>query len=164
MTEGTVDGDLEEALNTLDGKTCWSVVAGGASGSVVSLDFGEKIPRERPLRNPELTEDQRLFKGESSLFVECDWRLETEQEVLCSSTDPVPFSAAVLASLDQMVDRRIVGIEVAKPGWDVGLRFEGALHLSVFCSETGGDERDNYSLLAPYRALTVGAFSKVRQS
>jgi hypothetical protein len=44
--------DLLAALKILPGKTCWSFIGGSGTGSMVSLDFGEKVPRKKPVGNP----------------------------------------------------------------------------------------------------------------
>src|SRR4051812_10034701 len=79
--------ELREVLDNLVGKACWNIAAGINTGSHVSFDFGKKVRRVKPLKNPRISQELRQYTGEVSLFVTCSWRLDSEVEVLCGSED-----------------------------------------------------------------------------
>ncbi|MBN1498645.1 MAG: hypothetical protein JW982_00690 [Spirochaetes bacterium] len=49
--------NLKSALNLLVNKTCWGVVYGNGSGSIIELLIGDKLKRDKPLKNNKLAED-----------------------------------------------------------------------------------------------------------
>ena len=60
-------------------------------GSHFILDLGEKVPRDYRIENPTLTEVQRTFRGELSLFVECAWRLDSKSSVIPTDQTEISF-------------------------------------------------------------------------
>lgn len=65
-------GDPSSMLGSLKGKRCWSVIAGGKTSNV-SMDFGDRVLRDKELSNETLREEQRRFEGEFRLFATCSW-------------------------------------------------------------------------------------------
>lgn len=64
---------------------CWAVVAGKGTGSMVSLAFGNKIPRDSPLTNNKLADDYRHNTSDYSIFLEhASWLLEKGDLEICS--------------------------------------------------------------------------------
>ena len=64
----------EEMFRYLEGKPCWSVVAGDYTSNV-SMEFGDRIRRDKELSNEVLRDEQRRFEGEARLFATCSWRV-----------------------------------------------------------------------------------------
>ena len=139
---------LKEALTLLNGKECWSVVAGAGPGSDIHLEFGAKIPPRVPLRErSRLTAEQARYEGELDLFIQCAWRLESAQSVLCGSTDDDRNDGPMVQGLAALKGRTVRGIEVADPIPDFELHFDGDLRLKVFCDQTNVETNDdNFSL------------------
>jgi hypothetical protein len=54
--------DLKMTANLLIGRPCWLIIAGKGTGSIVHLGFGDKYPRDKPLKNPCINDDEKLFK------------------------------------------------------------------------------------------------------
>lgn len=151
-------------LGKLNGLACWSYVAGPGTGSVVALDFGQKIQRSRPLRNPSLTHEQRHFEGEISIIVECAWRIDSPIRVLGGSADDNRQGGPMLNALDKLIGSRVEGVRALAPGYDLLVVFEEDLRLGVFAVETNLDENiDNYSIFTGESVLTVGAGSRLRE-
>ena len=77
---------LKQALQVLVGIEVWSVVP-GESGAL-SMRCGGRKPFTQALTNPKLTDEERAFDGEFSLWIVGSWRLELAD---------APASYAVLA-------------------------------------------------------------------
>jgi hypothetical protein len=146
-------------LAGLTGKKCWSFIGGPGTGSMISLDFGEKILRECPVRNSTLTEEQRNYTGEFHFFLQsCGWRIDDDAAVVCSSTTMNKLDGAFGNGLRLILNRRVEKIVVSHPGWDLRIEFEGGKVLTVFCDQANAeDEADNYSL------HLKGPFSKLSE-
>lgn len=85
------------------------------AGSMVSLAFGEKLQRKRPLRNPTLSPEQRKFDGEFVLFVkDSAWRVLSENnKVICTSDDNNESGGPMLSGLNQLIGSYVFSINVA---------------------------------------------------
>ena len=154
--------EFKQQMYALASQACWSVAAGEGTGSVIGLDFGKKIPRVVPLTNLHLTEDQRYYKAEMSLFIECAWRLDSRNEVICGSSDSDANDGPMVRGLALVVDQKVVSIELSELSWDVTIKFTGDLFLKVFCDQTNVEEEvSNYSLHLEDRIYTVGPRGKL---
>lgn len=150
--------ELCQVLSQIKGRECWSVVAG--VGTTVSLDFGAKVRRPKPLANPNLTEEQRLYRPEFSLMVYSSWRLDCENRVICSSYWQGTDVSGPGLGVRRLVGTRLTGFFVARPAYDLVLRFSGQLVFRVFCDQLTDEYNDsNYVLHAPDRNLDVGISS-----
>ncbi len=146
-------------LTDLQGKSCWSLYASPSTGSHVDFDFGRKLPRVIPmLGNPNLTEDQKFYESEVSLFVQCAWRLDSAKEVICGSTDSNEKNGPMLLGLQAMIGTTVERVTIATPAFDLILTLGGDLSLKVFCDQTNleGDD-SNYTLHTKDRIYIVGA-------
>ena len=150
---------FKEALTLLNDKECWSVVAGAGTGSTIHFEFGTKVPRRVPLRSrPHLTAEQVHYEGELDLFIQCAWRLESAQSVLCGSTDDDRNDGPMVQGLAALKGRTVRGIEVADPIPDFELHFDGDLRLKVFCDQTNVETNDdNFSLRVGETIYAVAA-------
>jgi len=150
-------------LMDLRGKPCWSFYAGPSTGSHVDFDFGRKLPRAVPiLGNPNLTEDQKFYASEVSLFVQCGWRLDSSQEVICGSTDSNEKNGPMLLGLQAIIGATVQQVKIARPAFDLILAFSGDLFLKVFCDQTNLEDDDpNYTLHTKDRIYIVGARGRV---
>lgn len=83
-------GDLANVRRVLFkfcGMKCWHVTVGGSTVPQFTLALGNKVKRQNPLPNPNLSKEFRKYEGEASLFIRCWWRLERGSSVLASSDD-----------------------------------------------------------------------------
>lgn len=153
------------SMNELIGKECWEIIAGPGSGSCVRLLMGAKIPRTVPLKNKTLSEQSRLFDSEFSIFIEeAAWRLESADEVICTSADSNCFGGLMLAGLAKLRGTFILDAASDFPGLDLTIKFSNKLKLKIFCcsgSET--DQCDNYQLSTPFDRFSVTAYSKLER-
>lgn len=166
VTKSTAIGDeFETRVRQLRGELCWSVKAGRGTGSAFTADFGEKLRRNVPLKNPHLSDDERNFQGEFALYVTCAWRVDGLAEVISAWTSGGDTVDEMVAGLDRLVGRRVVSVSVKKPGWDLVLEFEGGHTLTIFCDQTNRvEEADNYSLFVKSKTYSVGTRSKLELS
>ena len=134
-------------------------------GSMVSLDFGAKVARDKPLPYPnvKLTPDEHKFRGELVLYIEdCPWRLDSHDEVLASWTDSNAPRGPIVIEMKKLVGTRVVHVEVTHPGLDLLLRFDNGFVLRIFPDQSERDGGDNYSLsVADGLTYIVGARSQL---
>ena len=143
-------------LDALIGKKCWAAIAGDGTGSMVSFNFGEKIRRERPLRNLKLPLEVREFDAEYIVFVEggARWMVENNGTMICTSDDSNEDGGAMLTGLSLLVGKAIVSTKGSENLLDLELLFEEGLCFQMTCRAEG---MTGYSLLYGDEAIaTVG--------
>lgn len=153
--------EFANQLRNLTGKRCWAVYAGESTGSDVDMAFGKKIPRTVPLLNPHLTDEQRYYDAEMSLFIECTWRLDREGEVVCGSIDSNLEEGPMLAGLKSVVGKTVESVKIETPVFDLTVRLSGNLVLKIFCDQTSGED-DNYSIHVQDKVYIVGPRGVIR--
>jgi hypothetical protein len=153
--------ELENALHDIVGSRCWSYAANVNTGSCVSFQIGRKVLREKPLRNPRISKRERLYKGEFGFYVSCSWRLDWKGKVLCGGEDDKSEEGPMMLGLREMLNRRVVSVDIEQPSLDLALVFEGDLVFRIFCDEfePNEDGLDNYVLFLPDCLFVVGARS-----
>lgn len=136
---------LQQFFDQLRQKVCWSTIAGRGTGSHVSFRFGRKLLMEKPLKNPNLSEDERKYEGEFWIFIQlAAWRLEENGVVICGSTSPNGKGEAMLTGLKKLVGEQIDSYLLSQPVNDLSLYFTNQKVLHLFCSEM--HKWDNYSV------------------
>jgi hypothetical protein len=124
-----VTDKLSATLQNLVGLECWYVSAGGSAGSSFSLAFGQRVPRKRPLKNPNVSDEFRDYEGEANMLVWCSWRLDDQQEAIVSC-DCEP--SVIVDGLGLLRGRQVTSCEILSPAHDLRIAF-AELTLSVFC-------------------------------
>ena len=162
-----VRSDPQMPLEVLLDKTCWGIAAGSGTGSQVTLHFGDKVKRPRPITNPTLTKDLRESEGAYILYVECDWHICSNGQVICDrDSDNVP-RGEMLLGLKKLEGAKIVKIKSSANAELVWLdlqRGSRKLQLALLPSSHVGDEpHDNYTLFTPQEGFTLGSDLKVRR-
>ncbi len=159
---GMMIEDFVSTIQHLVGKKCWGFVAGEGTGSVVALDFGDRMKRDKPLRNPHLTREQRENSAELSLLVQCVWRLDSSEQVICGAWDSNVIGGPMLAGLQRVVGKDVCSVVVDMVSLDLTLWFDAGLCLKIFCDRVNVDEdEDNYSFHVPARTFVVGTRSRL---
>lgn len=154
--------ELKTDISSMVGLTCWSVIAGPGSGSLVTLSFGKKMPRTTPLRNSKLSAEQRQFEGEYELYIECAWRLESKDEVICTSTSSNEHGSIREQRLLRLPGQVVSTASISSPGFDLRLCFDYSTSLIVFADQA--NETDcyvNYTFLTPRSLITIGPRSSL---
>lgn len=147
---------FQDHLNQLVGMVTWGVVVGAGTGSMVSLQFGEKYLRTKPVKNPTLDPLIREYEGKWSLFIrEAAWRLDSDEKILCSSRSNNQAGAEMLQGLHQIMDALVSDVKLFRPGGDLILTFSNGLKLTVFCDCMNEDEGDNYWVFVPSFIFTI---------
>ena len=155
--------DLAESLKGLIAKECSGFYAGPVTGPDIDLHFGRKTTIVVPVSRPSLPEGLKLAQGEISLFIECAWRLDSEREVICGSTDSNENDGPMQRGLALIVGRAVKSVKVELPAGDLTVRFDGDIALRVFCDQTNLEEgNDNYSLHVKDRIYIVGPRGRLR--
>lgn len=134
---------LRAGLRRLVGQPCWKARGGGPNiGQWFYLYFGEKVP------DGNFRGVQR-FTSERYLSLECAWRLETAQEVICSSADHADLDGPMVEGMSRLEGASVTAVSITAPAWDLAIAFDNGLHLKVFCEETLNTNYENYSLRLP---------------
>ncbi|WP_459204474.1 hypothetical protein ACQVRV_18945 (plasmid) [Ralstonia pseudosolanacearum] len=150
----------KEFFGRIIGKKCWSIIAGAGTGSMMSLGFGEKIRRERSVRNTKLSPEQQDFMGEFVLFVkDSPWRIVNESnETICSSDDSNEDGGPMLAGLNRLIGRSVVSVNIANDTGGLDLLFSDGLCVQLKGVDgldglDGFDTSDSYTLFYSGRAI-----------
>lgn len=152
--------EFSNVLGNLVGQKCWSYTANVNTGSCVSIDIGRKVLREKPLRNPRISKEERLYMGEFHFYVSCSWRLDWKGKVLCGGEDDKSEQGPMIIGLSEMLNRRVVSVDLEQPSLGVVLEFDNDLVFRIFCDEFEQEEDvENYLLFLPDRQFVVGARS-----
>lgn len=105
-----------------------------------------------------LTAAEAANEGELDLFVECAWRLERGDEVVCGSTDDNRNDGPMVTGLSLLIEKTVNMIEISTPVPDVNLHFAADLCLRIFCDQTNLEtNRDNYSVRVGDTIIAVAA-------
>ena len=156
---------MNTVTSQLVGKSCWGFAAGSGTGSIVSFEFGNKIPRIKKLRNPTLTEDMRLYNGELYIRISCVWRISSLSKVICSSSDSNDSDGPMLMGLNKILNTPIVNVMVQNVTYDCTVNFENKMKLDIFCNETNDiDGFDNYVFRDRKKYYVVSSKSKLKIS
>jgi hypothetical protein len=149
-------------IHTLVGKECWGITAGERTGSVIDLDFGKKIHRKHPGPNPALPADLRLDDGELGMFIECAWRLDAADRVICGWGESGAEGGPLGRGLQLIVNKIVERVSIEQPAFDLALHFENGLVLRVFCDQTeSAEDSNNYVLFTPDHYYVVSNRSKL---
>ncbi len=127
------------------GKPCWGVAAGGCAGSMFSLEFGKKIPREKAVDNSMLEEDVRLYRGEYHLLVQCShWVLlslaDGTTKIVTDSKDDRSVTGPMVMGLESLKGLSIEAAEFDPLTRDLEIVFTGKVVLCV----SGGYPKESY--------------------
>jgi hypothetical protein len=130
---------------------------------MVTLDFGKRVRRARPIKNPMLTAEQRDFDAEITVFLkDAAWRIDSKQEPICSSSDSNERGGPMLSGLHRLVGKKVNSTSVSAPAGDLKIVFAGGVRLLVFCVQTDeSSNADNYSIRNQSGAVVVGPKGRI---
>ncbi|WP_308986804.1 hypothetical protein [Thalassobacterium sedimentorum] len=153
--------EMLKAINILHGEECWSCVAGKGTGSIFSLQFGDRVPRVRALNNPHLTEEEKNFDSDMSIMVWSSWNLKRQGAIICNSESNNANDGPMVQGLKELIGKKVESIHAEDPTEQIALSFEGGYDLKIFCDgfQTYGSDSENYTLFLPevsYSATTDG--------
>lgn len=156
---------VEEFLATarsLVGKTCWKIVAGTNTGSVIDLHLGKKLPIRTPIHPTLATDPDSHYQGELGVFIECAWRLDAEDEIICGWGEDFSAGSPLSKGLHLLLHQAVERVCIRRPALDLSLHFSNSLVLRVFCDQTEpSEDNDNYVLFTPRYSYVVSTRSKV---
>lgn len=140
--------------DSLTNKKCWYVSC-GAVGSTFRLALGKKILRKSPLSNKFHPIEFRTYEGEAELLVWCAWRLDKGARTITSGDDKIE---SIIKRLHALTGKKVIDIEIHRPGWDLNIKFSSNYSLKIFCDFVPGDPsfQDNWVLSIPQKLLHVG--------
>lgn len=155
MLADDISSEFQNALNDLVGEICDSYVPGfGPSIARLSVKIGDKVLRKispPPVRGK--------LVSKYTLLIFCDWRLESEEEVLCGNYS---LNEDITSNLDKLIGKIITSVRVSLPSYDLAIKFGDQLTMKIFCNEVEPSETDgNYNLYTPTLIYAVGPLSKL---
>lgn len=152
---------LRDVLDRFLGRRCIGCIPG--AGSFVHLELEPRKPRQRPLTNPHLTEEQRQGVAEYGLFVYSVWRLDSPEAVICGAWDDNQADGPMLRGLERLVGETVTSCDLEEPGLDLVVRFSNGWAWRIFCDQVNDrDRRDNYNVFYPEGTWVVGTKSQLR--
>jgi len=130
---------------------------------MATMDFGKRVPRPSPIRNPVLTREQREFEGEVTFFLQhAAWRIDRYERAICSSSDTNDLKGPMLRGLRRLLNKRVASVAILGMAGDLRIEFEGGFRLLVFCIQTNADDdTDNYSVHDSERVVAMGPKGRV---
>lgn len=147
--------ELDALLAKIVGQPCWSMV-GMSGGSMFALDFGKRLKRKVPVGNDMLREEQRNFRGEYRLFVQCSgWKLFLEKKCLCHCNDSNANDSPMVAGLRQLEGQTVLRSKTGNTPAELMVAFSGGYKL--FLADWEGVEPDSTA----YTASGEGEFISV---
>lgn len=150
-------------LKCLIGLECWSIIAGKGTGSIISLNIGNRIPLDKISSNNKIPDIARRYTGEYGIFIECAWRLDNINEVICGSQSSNEDNGPMLTGLQQLVPSHISDIQLYEPAKDLKIIFDNEYQLNIFCDNTNPEDyEDNYSLFTPDITFLVMSLGRIK--
>lgn len=149
------------ALQEIHGNSCWHVSAGGVSWPSVMLALGEKIPRDRPLRNEAQPAVFRENDPSVSLLIWCSWRVELPKGPMGSSDGGETSERMV----KEISGKRVQSCEHFAPGHDLTVTFDDLTVLRVFADHVDAVEcsfEQNWELTTPSFEVSAGPGSNIQ--
>ncbi len=145
------------ALGTVRGQPIWSGVAGPRDDYVLTLEIGEKRRRVSRLGAQELSFNKRTFEGAFGFIIECPWRFESSDQVLCSCFELLEPTGRGPREIAGMADAVIEDVAIIAPAYDLLIQLSGGLRIFAFSSETNPKKkRNNWSFWSQRHLLTIG--------
>ena len=118
---------------------------------------------KEPVSNPSLSPEVREHDPEYSMFIECVWRLDSRDRIVCGAWDSNKNDGPMLAGLGEIVNHAVRVLTIDPPAMDLTMVFDNDLSLRAFCDQINVDDAvDNYSFFTPSAVFTVGTRSLIR--
>lgn len=123
-------------FSELMGKKCWSVIGGGATGSMLYFHIGRQMARDKPLRNPTLTETERKFTGEFSIFIQnAHWEIFRAAESIADCTDDNNPGGRMLSGVDLLIGNEVIDYRYSSDSSNFTVSFLHGFSLVVYCDD-----------------------------
>ena len=101
-----------------------------------SFAFRRKIRKEKPSRNDKLSELERNFRGEYSIFVQnAQWEVFRINDSIADCTDNNFPNGRMFAGLNLLIDNVVVSSEVTQNSENFIINFLRDLSLVVYCDD-----------------------------
>lgn len=147
---------LQKFLDGLNGKLCKTFIAGPGTGSMIDIQFGELLRREKPSKNNKLTDLQRNFQGEFCIFIQqANWIVKKNEKQICDNYDSNNIGGMMLKGLSELVNKRVVDSQLFEPDLSFQLSFEDGLEFHLTCVQDPDPYFHNYTFFDQEKAVTV---------
>jgi hypothetical protein len=97
------------------------------------------------MKNPFLTEEERLFDGELWMYIQgADWKVDKNGQSICSSGNSNELEGVLVLGLKQLVGEAIEGFLLDECSHDLMIEMSGGIRLLF--SPSRSTDLDDYSV------------------
>ena len=97
------------------------------------------------MKNPFLTEEERLFDGEFWMYIQgADWKVDKNGRSICSSSNSNELEGVLVLGLKQLVGEAIEDFRLDELSYDLVIEMSGGIRLLV--SPGRSTDFDDYSI------------------
>jgi hypothetical protein len=100
------------------------------------IEFGERVPLKKPVNNSTLSEDQRRYEGQKSLFIQCGWVIGGPGDLLPVGS-PATVEEKWNQEMDLFVGATVVRARFSRATLKLLLDFSNEMALEI--SSSAGD-------------------------
>jgi hypothetical protein len=148
-----------DVAEELVGKRVLTIVSNPDTGYSL-FQLGEWRARSTPIANPNLTEQQRHYRGTDSVFVQCPWELYSPLDL--REEEALPFGPGErLRLLDVMIDNVITAVRFEGLTLDLRLTFDSEVILTLNPNQTS--DLPSYSIGLANQYWTVHAKGRIEE-
>jgi len=142
------------------GKVCWDVVASPRSGSIISLNLGNKIQ----IFHCKTGQASSLGpRGEFEIFIECYWELHKQQTLLCTADDSAEENGPILNGIKSIINQKIEFMTFSNLNMDLGIEFENRSGLNIYAHHnTWGN--NSFTLFTPEINIKIFGNGEIKES
>lgn len=119
---------LKDYIEELIGLEIWGVSAG--FGSWFYINLGEKLLREKPVKNDKLPPEIRDYEGQYRFRITCAWRLEKKGKVILSHIQDE--AKHITPKLAQLKEQKILHIDETPNNIGLSIHMTNDLVLTLF--------------------------------
>jgi hypothetical protein len=149
--------EIKNKLKSIIGSKCWD--ASNLVTGTLKLYFGDAVFCRFTHKNGS---DFSHYIGQYEILIWSEWRLDSEDEALCSSSSDEEI---IENTVFQLIGDTVQDIIVFPPVWDIHIKFLSGKILKIFCLNTqDSDNLSNWNLGFMDNYYFIGKGSKLKKS
>ena len=136
-------------LQNLVGLECWGITGGEGTGSIITIDVGEKILRGKPLQNSHLSPLVKKYNSSFGFMLHSPWRIYSKEVTISGSHMTNERNGKMITGLDSLLKKTITKVECTKPAFDLTIEFSSNIKLVVYCANIDMPYTECYTFHSP---------------